>query len=93
MHRNLLQYLRGWDPYFKEKSSPDIKDVTDRLIKYILNVPVLDLATININEELLKRRRRFNTTSQTTQLDPKFYQGFGCDMGKNLMLLLWKLVV
>ncbi|AOX44304.1 phosphoenolpyruvate-protein phosphotransferase [Spiroplasma sp. NBRC 100390] len=65
------------DPYFKERAA-DIKDVTDRLIKYILNVPVLDLATIN--EEVIIVAEDL-TPSQTAQLDPKFAKGFSCDMG------------
>ncbi|AGM25465.1 phosphoenolpyruvate--protein phosphotransferase [Spiroplasma chrysopicola] len=65
------------DPYFKERAA-DIKDVTDRLIKYLLNVPVLDLATIN--EEVIIVADDL-TPSQTAQLDPKFAKGFACDMG------------
>ncbi|WP_419334495.1 phosphoenolpyruvate--protein phosphotransferase [Spiroplasma endosymbiont of Sarcophaga variegata] len=65
------------DPYFKERAA-DIKDVTDRLIKYILNVPVLDLATIN--EEVIIVAEDL-TPSQTAQLAPKFAKGFSCDMG------------
>ncbi|AHF58245.1 phosphoenolpyruvate--protein phosphotransferase [Spiroplasma eriocheiris] len=65
------------DPYFKERAS-DIKDVTDRLVKYILDVPVLDLATIN--EEVIIVANDL-TPSQTAQLDPQYAKGFACDMG------------
>lgn len=65
------------DPYFKERAI-DVKDVTDRLIKYILNVPVIDLATIN--EEVIIVAEDL-TPSQTAQLDPKIIKGFSCDMG------------
>lgn len=65
------------DPYFKERAA-DVKDVTDRLIKYILNVPVLDLATIS--EEVIIVAEDL-TPSQTAQLNPKFVKGFSCDMG------------
>ncbi|WP_374697081.1 phosphoenolpyruvate--protein phosphotransferase [Spiroplasma endosymbiont of Polydrusus formosus] len=65
------------DTYFKERAA-DVKDVTDRLIKHLLNVPVLDLATIN--EEVVIVAEDL-TPSQTAQLNPKFIKGFSCDMG------------
>ncbi|AHF61460.1 phosphoenolpyruvate-protein phosphotransferase [Spiroplasma mirum ATCC 29335] len=65
------------DPYFKERVS-DIKDVTNRLVKYILDVPVLDLATIN--EEVIIVANDL-TPSQTAQLNPQYAKGFACDMG------------
>ncbi len=73
----IAMFAGMYDPYFKERAA-DIKDVTDRLIKYILNVPVLDLATIN--EEVIIVAEDL-TPSQTAQLDPKFAKGFSCNMG------------
>ncbi|WP_425379837.1 phosphoenolpyruvate--protein phosphotransferase [Spiroplasma endosymbiont of Stenodema calcarata] len=75
--RFITMFAEMDDPYFKERAA-DIKDVTDRLIKYILNIPVLDLATIN--EEVIIVAEDL-TPSQTAQLDPKFAKGFSCDMG------------
>ncbi|WP_342252660.1 phosphoenolpyruvate--protein phosphotransferase [Spiroplasma endosymbiont of Amphibalanus improvisus] len=65
------------DPYFKERAS-DIKDVTNRLLKYILNLEVLDLATISEQVVIIADDL---TPSQTAQLNPEFVKGFACDMG------------
>ncbi|AGR41814.1 phosphoenolpyruvate--protein phosphotransferase [Spiroplasma diminutum] len=65
------------DDYFKERAA-DIKDVTERLIRYVLNMPVADLATIN--EEVIIVAEDL-TPSQTAQLNPKFVKGFACNIG------------
>ncbi|AUB31166.1 phosphoenolpyruvate--protein phosphotransferase [Spiroplasma floricola] len=65
------------DDYFKERAA-DVKDVTERLIRYVLNLPVADLATIN--EEVIIVAEDL-TPSQTAQLNPKFVKGFACNIG------------
>ncbi|ALD66018.1 phosphoenolpyruvate--protein phosphotransferase [Spiroplasma cantharicola] len=65
------------DDYFKERAA-DIKDVTERLIRYVLNIPLADLATIN--EEVIIVAEDL-TPSQTAQLNPKFVKGFACNIG------------
>ncbi|AUM62358.1 phosphoenolpyruvate--protein phosphotransferase [Spiroplasma monobiae] len=65
------------DDYFKERAA-DIKDVTERLIRYVLNMPVADLATIA--EEVIIVAEDL-TPSQTAQLNPKFVKGFACNIG------------
>ncbi|WP_342258638.1 phosphoenolpyruvate--protein phosphotransferase [Spiroplasma endosymbiont of Dioctria linearis] len=65
------------DEYFKERAA-DIKDVTERLIRYVLNLPVADLATIS--EEVIIVAEDL-TPSQTAQLNPKFVKGFACNIG------------
>ncbi|QBQ07326.1 phosphoenolpyruvate-protein phosphotransferase [Spiroplasma gladiatoris] len=65
------------DVYFRERAA-DIKDVTERLIRYVLKMPVLDLASINdeviiVAEDL--------TPSQTAQLNPNYVKGFACNVG------------
>lgn len=65
------------DDYFKERSA-DIKDVTERLIRYVLKLPVLDLATIS--EEVIIVAEDL-TPSQTAQLNPKLVKGFACNVG------------
>lgn len=65
------------EPYFKERAD-DIKDVTDRLIKYILNIPLFDLTIINKEVIIISKNL---TPSQMAQLNPKFVKGFVCDIG------------
>lgn len=65
------------DEYFKERAA-DIKDVTDRLIRYVLKLPVVDLATIS--EEVVIVAEDL-TPSQTAQLNPKYVKGFACNIG------------
>ncbi|QHX36357.1 phosphoenolpyruvate--protein phosphotransferase [Spiroplasma sp. BIUS-1] len=65
------------DDYFKERAA-DVKDVTERLIRYVLNMPVADLATIS--EEVIIVAEDL-TPSQTAQLNPKFVKGFACNIG------------
>ncbi len=65
------------DPYFKERSA-DVEDVYSRLLKYILNIPVIDLATID--KEVIISAIDL-TPSETAQLNPKFVKGFICDIG------------
>jgi len=65
------------DEYFKERVA-DIKDVTDRLIRYVLKLPVVDLATIS--EEVVIVAEDL-TPSQTAQLNPKYVRGFACNIG------------
>ncbi|KAF5275453.1 hypothetical protein FQR65_LT16671 [Abscondita terminalis] len=65
------------DEYFKERSA-DIKDVTDRLIRYVMGLPVTDLASIS--EEVIILAEDL-TPSQTAQLNPKFVKGFACNIG------------
>lgn len=65
------------DDYFKERAS-DVKDVTERLIRYVLGLEVLDLATIA--EEVIIVADDL-TPSQTAQLNPDFVKGFACNMG------------
>ena len=65
------------DEYFRERAS-DIKDVSNRLIKYLLGIESYDLASINkeviiVCDDL--------TPSQTAQLNLKFVQGFVCNIG------------
>ncbi|AXK50780.1 phosphoenolpyruvate--protein phosphotransferase [Spiroplasma alleghenense] len=70
-------FLAMDDDYFKERAA-DVKDVTERLIRYILGMPVLDLATIN--EEVIIVADDL-TPSQTAQLNPKFVKGFATNIG------------
>ncbi|KAJ3639030.1 hypothetical protein Zmor_019156 [Zophobas morio] len=65
------------DAYFKERAA-DVKDVTERLIRYTLGLNVVDLASIS--EEVIIVADDL-TPSQTAQLDKKFVKGFACDMG------------
>lgn len=65
------------DEYFKERAA-DIKDVTERLIRYVLKLPVADLATIA--EEVIIVAEDL-TPSQTAQLNPAFVKGFACNVG------------
>ncbi|AOG60067.1 phosphoenolpyruvate-protein phosphotransferase [Spiroplasma helicoides] len=65
------------DDYFKERAA-DIKDVTERLIRYVLKLPVLDLAAIS--EEVIIIAEDL-TPSQTAQLNPTFVKGFACNVG------------
>lgn len=65
------------DPYFKERAS-DIKDVAVRLIKYLLNIPVIDLAIINEKVIIVSNDL---TPSETAQLNPQFVCGFACNVG------------
>ncbi|AKU79348.1 phosphoenolpyruvate--protein phosphotransferase [Spiroplasma turonicum] len=65
------------DAYFQERAA-DIKDVTERLLRYVLNLPVLDLATIS--EEVIIVAEDL-TPSQTAQLNPLFVKGFACNVG------------
>ncbi|AKX33765.1 phosphoenolpyruvate-protein phosphotransferase [Spiroplasma litorale] len=65
------------DQYFQERAA-DIKDVTERLLRYVLKLTVLDLATIN--EEVVIVAEDL-TPSQTAQLNPLFVKGFACNVG------------
>ncbi|ASP27873.1 phosphoenolpyruvate-protein phosphotransferase [Spiroplasma corruscae] len=65
------------DQYFKERAA-DIKDVTERLLRYVLGLQVLDLATIS--EEVVIVAEDL-TPSQTAQLNPAFVKGFACNVG------------
>nr|WP_237243942.1 phosphoenolpyruvate--protein phosphotransferase [Spiroplasma clarkii] len=65
------------DDYFRERAA-DVKDVTDRLIRYILNLPVADLASIA--EEVIIVAEDL-TPSQTAQLNPAYVKGFACNVG------------
>ncbi|WP_342268968.1 phosphoenolpyruvate--protein phosphotransferase [Spiroplasma endosymbiont of Aspidapion aeneum] len=65
------------DPYLRERAA-DVKDVTTRLIKMILNIKIVDFSTIEkeviiVSDDL--------TPSQTSQLNPKFVKGFLCNIG------------
>jgi phosphotransferase system enzyme I (PtsI) len=65
------------DAYFKERAA-DVKDVTERLIRYTLGLHVIDLATIS--EEVVIVADDLSP-SQTAQLNKNFVKGFACDMG------------
>lgn len=65
------------DLYFKERIN-DIQDILNRLIKYILKIPVIDLSTINKKVILVTKDL---TPSQTAQLNPKYIKGILCDVG------------
>ncbi|AHI52462.1 phosphoenolpyruvate--protein phosphotransferase [Spiroplasma culicicola] len=65
------------DDYFRERAA-DVKDVTERLMRYVLGLPVADLATIN--EEVIIVAEDL-TPSQTAQLNPLFVKGFACNIG------------
>lgn len=73
----ILMFSEMEDDYFQERAA-DIKDVTERLMRHFLNLPVADLATISqeviiVAEDL--------TPSQTAQLNPLFVKGFACNIG------------
>ncbi len=63
--------------YFKERAA-DVNDVYSRVLKYILKLPVIDLATINSEVIIVATDL---TPSETAQLNPKFVKGFVCDIG------------
>ncbi len=65
------------DAYMKERAA-DIKDVTTRLIKNILGVPIKDLSLIN--EEVVIIAHDL-TPSETSQLNPQFVKGFATEIG------------
>ncbi|QGS51557.1 phosphoenolpyruvate--protein phosphotransferase [Spiroplasma tabanidicola] len=65
------------DAYFKERAA-DVKDVTQRLIRYVLKMPVLDLASISSEVIIVAEDL---TPSQTAQLNPKYVKGFACNVG------------
>jgi len=65
------------DDYFKERAS-DITDVTSRMLKHLLNIPIIDLSTID-HEVILVADDL--TPSQTAQLDKKFVKGFATNIG------------
>ncbi len=71
------QFKNMADPYFKERAA-DIKDVYNRLLKYILKMPVVDLSMIDKEVIIVANDL---TPSQTSQLNPKFIKGFICNMG------------
>ncbi|WP_338970176.1 phosphoenolpyruvate--protein phosphotransferase [Spiroplasma endosymbiont of Labia minor] len=65
------------DEYFRERAA-DIRDVTDRWLRYVLDLLVIDLATIK--EEVIIVANDL-TPSQTAQLNPTFVKGFACNVG------------
>lgn len=65
------------DPYLKERAI-DIKDIFERLLKYVLNIPVFDLATLDKEVIIVAKDL---TPSQTAQINPKYIKGFVCDIG------------
>lgn len=65
------------DPYFKERSA-DIKDISNRLIKHVLGLKIIDLTTIS--EEVIIVAQDL-TPSQTAQLDRKYVKGFATNIG------------
>ncbi|MBN3534614.1 phosphoenolpyruvate--protein phosphotransferase [Mycoplasma procyoni] len=65
------------DAYMKERAA-DIKDVSSRIIKAILNIEVVDLTTIN--EETIIVAEDL-TPSDTAQLNKQFVKGFLTNIG------------
>lgn len=65
------------DDYMKERAS-DIRDVTNRLLKIIQGIEILDLSTIN-HEVIIFAHDL--TPSQTAQMNPKFVKGFITEIG------------
>ncbi len=65
------------DEYFKERAN-DIKDVGDRILKHLLGIEIVDLASIDKPTIIVAHDL---TPSQTIQLDPKYVKGFICEMG------------
>ncbi|MDY0277672.1 MAG: phosphoenolpyruvate--protein phosphotransferase [Acholeplasma sp.] len=65
------------DEYFKERSV-DIKDVTSRIIKNILEIPIVDLSAIN-NEVIIAAYDL--TPSQVSQINKKYIKGIITSIG------------
>lgn len=72
-----IETFSSMSEYFKDRIG-DIKDVTDRLLRHLLNLKIQDLATIN--EEVVIVADDL-TPSQTAQLDGKFVKAFLCNIG------------
>lgn len=65
------------DDYFKSRAV-DLKDVSSRIIKNALNIPIIDLD--EIDKEVILAIHEL-TPSQATQLDPKYIKGLICEVG------------
>ncbi len=65
------------DEYLKSRAV-DLKDVSSRIMKNALNLPITDFATIN--EPVILAIHEL-TPTQATQLDPKYIKGFICEVG------------
>ncbi len=65
------------DEYMKERAA-DIEDVTQRIIKNILDIEIVNL--LSINEEVIIAAEDL-TPSQTSQLNKKFVKGFITNIG------------
>ena len=65
------------DDYMKERAA-DIKDVTNRLLKIIQGIEILDLSTINHEVVIFAHDL---TPSQTAQMNPKYVKGFVTEIG------------
>lgn len=72
---NALENLR--DEYLKERAS-DVRDIGNRLLKNILNIPIVDLSTIN--EEVIIIAADLSP-SEMAQLNLKKVLGFITDFG------------
>lgn len=65
------------DEYMKERAA-DIKDVSSRIIKTLLNIQQIDLSSINEDTIIVAYDL---TPSETAQLDKKYVKGFLTDVG------------
>ncbi|AKC60070.1 phosphoenolpyruvate-protein phosphotransferase PtsI [Blochmannia endosymbiont of Polyrhachis (Hedomyrma) turneri] len=74
-HAQELEKLK--DQYLRERAN-DVRDIGNRLLHNILNIPIIDLSTIN-NEVILIATDL--TPSETAQLNTKKILGFATDIG------------
>ena len=75
--KHYLDFKNMEDSYFRERAD-DVKDIGNRWLHIVLNIPQIDLSTINkaviiVAEDL--------TPSETIQLKPEFIQGIVCATG------------
>ncbi len=65
------------DEYLRERAA-DVKDIGDRLIKNLLNIPMQSLA--DLSEEIIVIAKDL-TPSDTAQMNKEFVQAFATEMG------------